>query len=43
LRSANGQQRVYAAFSNDGGDTFGTAITIAERKPARRVDVVLLQ
>jgi BNR repeat-like domain len=40
--AANEQQRVYAAFSNDGGETFGNAIVVDEGKPAGRVDVVML-
>jgi hypothetical protein len=40
--AANEQQRVYAAFSIDGGATFGEAIKIDDGKPAGRVDVVLL-
>ena len=40
--AANEQQRVYAAFSDDGGATFGEAIRIDDGKPAGRVDVVLL-
>jgi hypothetical protein len=40
--AANEQQRVYVAFSNDGGATFGNAITVDDGKPAGRVDVVLL-
>lgn len=40
--AANGQPRVYAAFSNDGGKTFGDAIVIDDSKPVGRVDVVML-
>ncbi len=40
--AANEQQRVYAAFSTDGGETFGEAITVDDGKPAGRVDVVML-
>ena len=40
--AANEQQRVYAAFSDDGGATFGDAVTIDDGKPVGRVDVVLL-
>jgi hypothetical protein len=40
--AANEQQRVYAAFSNDAGETFGNAIAVDDGKPAGRVDVVML-
>ena len=40
--AANEQQRVYAAFSNDGGATFGEAIVIDDGKPLGRVDVVMI-
>ena len=40
--AANGQQRVYAAFSNDGGANFGDPVTIDDGKPVGRVDIVLL-
>jgi hypothetical protein len=40
--AANERQRVYAAFSTDGGATFGDAITIDDGKPIGRVDLVLL-
>lgn len=40
--AANEQQRVYAAFSGDGGETFGDAMVVDEGKPAGRVDVVML-
>lgn len=40
--AANGRPRVYAAFSDDGGETFGAAIPVDEGNPAGRVDVVLL-
>jgi hypothetical protein len=40
--AANEQQRVYAAFSDDGGETFGSAAVVDDGKPAGRVDVVML-
>ncbi len=40
--AANEQQRVYVAFSSDGGATFEKAIPVDDGKPAGRVDVVLL-
>jgi BNR repeat-like domain len=40
--AADEQQRVYVAFSEDGGKTFGEAIRIDDGKPAGRVDLVLL-
>jgi len=40
--AANDQQRVYAAFSDDGGVTFGDAIVVDDGKPVGRVDVVML-
>jgi hypothetical protein len=40
--AANEKQRVYAAFTNDGGATFGKPIVVDEGKPAGRVDVVML-
>ena len=40
--AANEQQRVYVAFSDDGGATFGNAITVDDGKPIGRVDVVML-
>ncbi len=40
--AANEQQRVYVAFSDDGGATFGNAVTVDDGKPLGRVDVVLL-
>src|SRR5687767_8596399 len=40
--AANEKQRVYAAFSVDGGATFGKPIVVDEGKPAGRVDVVML-
>jgi hypothetical protein len=40
--AANEQQRVYAAFSNDGGATFGDAVVVDDGKPVGRVDVVML-
>lgn len=40
--AANEKQRVYAAFSNDGGATFGKPVVVDDGKPVGRVDVVLL-
>ena len=40
--AANEQQRVYAAFSNDGGAKFGETITVDDGKPAGRVDLVMI-
>jgi hypothetical protein len=40
--AANEQQRVYAAFSDDGGATFAKPMVVDEGKPAGRVDVVML-
>lgn len=40
--AANDQQRVYVAFSDDGGATFGNAVTVDDGKPLGRVDVLLL-
>lgn len=40
--AANDQQRVYVSFSDDGGATFGNAVTVDDGKPLGRVDVVLL-
>ena len=40
--AANERQRVYAAFSEDGGATFGNPIVVDDGKPAGRVDVVML-
>jgi len=40
--AANGQQHVYAAFSGDGGATFGEAIVVDDGKGSGRVDVVML-
>lgn len=39
---ANDQPRVYAAFSDDGGRTFGDAVIVDDGKPVGRVDVVML-
>lgn len=39
---ANGSQRVYVAFSGDGGSTFGGAVQLDDAKPVGRVDVVML-
>ena len=40
--AAKDQQRVYAAFSDDGGATFSEAVVVDDGKPAGRVDTVLL-
>ncbi|HUP45731.1 MAG TPA: sialidase family protein [Thermoanaerobaculia bacterium] len=40
--AADETQRVYAAFSDDGGATFGEAVVVDEGKPAGRVDIVAL-
>lgn len=40
--AANEQQRVYVAFSEDGGATFGAPLRVDDGKPVGRVDVVLL-
>lgn len=40
--AANGQQRVYAAFSVDGGKKFGEASVVDDGKPSGRVDVIML-
>ncbi len=40
--AAQEKQRVFVAFSNDGGATFGKAIAVDDGKPAGRVDVVML-
>ncbi len=40
--AANEKQRVYVAFSDDGGATFAAPIVVDEGKPAGRVDVVML-
>jgi hypothetical protein len=40
--AANDRQRVYVAFSEDGGATFGNAIAADDGKPLGRVDVVML-
>jgi hypothetical protein len=40
--AANERQRVYTAFSNDSGATFGTPIVSDDGKPAGRVDAVML-
>lgn len=40
--AAGEKQRVYAAFSEDAGATFGREIVVDDGKPAGRVDVVLL-
>lgn len=40
--AANEKQRVYAAFSNDGGATFGKPVVVDDGKPVGRVDVVML-
>jgi len=40
--AANDQQRVYAAFSEDGGSTFSKPVAIDDGKPAGRVDIVSL-
>lgn len=40
--AAQEKQRVFVAFSNDGGATFGKAIPVDDGKPAGRVDVVML-
>lgn len=40
--AANEKQRVFVAFSDDDGATFGTPIVVDGGKPAGRVDVVML-
>lgn len=40
--AANNQQRVFAAFSQDGGATFGQPVVIDDGKPIGRVDLVML-
>jgi len=40
--AAHGVPAVYAAFSTDGGDTFGSRIRIDEGRPTGRVDLVAL-
>jgi hypothetical protein len=40
--AANGSQRVYSSFSDDGGQTFRDPIVTDDGKPAGRVDVVML-
>lgn len=40
--AAQDQQRVYAAFSEDSGATFGRPVRIDDGKPAGRVDTVML-
>lgn len=40
--AAGGQGRVYLAFSDDGGASFGKPIVIDDGKPVGRVDVVML-
>lgn len=40
--AANEQQRVYVAFSDDGGATFAKPIVVVDGKPMGRVDVVML-
>jgi hypothetical protein len=40
--AAGDKQRVYAAFSNDAGATFGNALVVDDGKPVGRVDVVML-
>ena len=39
--AANEEQRVYAAFSADGGNTFEEAMVVDDGKPAGRVDIVM--
>lgn len=41
--AANEQQRVYAAFSDDGGATFGRPVKVDDGRPVGRVDVVMLE
>lgn len=40
--AAGGKQQVLAAFSTDGGATFGKSVRIDDGKPMGRVDVVML-
>ncbi|HEX8411606.1 MAG TPA: sialidase family protein [Thermoanaerobaculia bacterium] len=40
--AAGERQRVHAAFSDDGGATFGKPVVVDDGKPAGRVDVLLL-
>jgi len=40
---ANDQPRVYAAFSNDGGDSFSAPIRIDSGNPSGRVDIEMLE
>jgi hypothetical protein len=40
--AAQDRQRVYAAFSTDGGATFAAPVAIDDGKPVGRVDVVML-
>lgn len=40
--AANEKGRVYVAFSNDGGATFGSPIRIDDGNPIGRVDIVML-
>jgi hypothetical protein len=39
--AAGGQKRVYAAFSADGGATFGRKVRVDDGRPVGRVDVVM--
>ena len=41
--AANEQQSVYAAFSDDGGATFGKPVKVDDGRPVGRVDVVMLE
>lgn len=41
--AANEQQRVYAAFSDDGGANFGKPLKVDDGRPVGRVDVVMLE
>lgn len=40
--AAKDQQRVYVAFSSDGGSTFGHGVAVDEGKPVGRVDLLML-
>jgi hypothetical protein len=40
--AANEQQRVFAAFSEDGGATFGEPVVVDDGKPVGRVDLLML-
>ncbi len=40
--AANDEQRVFAAFSDDGGATFASPVRVDDGTPAGRVDVVML-